>query len=80
LERVNGIYRYRCSHALSDKKNKNHKRAVLYFKTAVKRGVIFLLGKHVLVEYIDGVAKCAFQITGIFQTYLSDSLLKDRNH
>jgi len=43
--------------ALSDKNDKNHKRAVLYFKTAVKRGVIFVLGKPVLIEYIDGVAK-----------------------
>ena len=43
--------------ALSDKNDRNHKRAVLYFKTAVKRGVIFVLGKHVVIEYIDGVAK-----------------------
>ena len=43
--------------ALSDMKDKNHKGAVLYFKTAVKRGVLFVLGKHVLIEYIDGVAK-----------------------
>ena len=43
--------------ALSDKKDKNHKKAVLYFKMAVKRGVLFVLGKHVLIEYIDGVAK-----------------------
>ncbi|MGB2727243.1 MAG: PIN domain-containing protein [Halobacteriota archaeon] len=43
--------------ALSDKNDKNHERAVLYFKTAVKRGVIFVFGKHVLIEYIDGVAK-----------------------
>ena len=43
--------------ALSDKNDKNHKRAVLYFKTAVKDGVIFVLGKHVVIEYIDGVAK-----------------------
>jgi len=43
--------------ALSDKNDKNHKRAVSYFRTAVKRGVIFVLGKHVVIEYIDGVAK-----------------------
>jgi len=43
--------------ALSDRNDKNHKRAVLYFKTTVKRGVIFVLGKHVVIEYIDGVAK-----------------------
>ena len=38
--------------ALSDRNDKNHKRAVLYFKTAVKRGVIFVLGKHVVIEYL----------------------------
>jgi hypothetical protein len=43
--------------ALSDRNDKNFKRAVLYFKTTVKRGVIFVLGKHVVIEYIDGVAK-----------------------
>ncbi len=43
--------------ALSDKNDKNHERAVSYFKIAVRRGVIFVLGKHVLIEYIDGVAK-----------------------
>jgi len=43
--------------ALSDRNDKNHKRAVLYLKTIVKRGVIVVLGKHVLIEYIDGVAK-----------------------
>jgi hypothetical protein len=43
--------------ALSDRNDKNHKRAVLYFKTAVKGRVLFVLGKHVVIEYIDGVAK-----------------------
>ena len=43
--------------ALSDRNDGNLKRAVLYFKTAVKSGVLFVSGKHVVIEYIDGVAK-----------------------
>jgi len=37
----------------STKNDKNHERAVSYFKISVKRGVIFVLGKHVLIEYVD---------------------------
>ncbi len=43
--------------AMSNKKDKNHSRAVAYFKKAVKGGGRFLLGKHILIEYIDGVTK-----------------------
>jgi len=43
--------------ALSNRNDRNHKRAVAYFKKAVKGGVRFLLGKHVLIEYVDGVTK-----------------------
>ncbi len=51
--------------ALSDRNDKNHERAVLYFKTAVKSGVLFILGKHVVIEYIDGVAKRINKIKAI---------------
>ncbi|MCK4734422.1 MAG: PIN domain-containing protein [Methanophagales archaeon] len=51
--------------ALSDRNDKNHERAVLYFKTAVKRRVLFVLGKHVVIEYIDGVAKRINKIKAI---------------
>jgi len=51
--------------ALSDRNDKNHERAVLYFRTAVKRRVLFVLGKHVVIEYIDGVAKRINKIKAI---------------
>ena len=42
--------------ALSDRKDKNHEKAVKFFKEVVKR-TRFVLPKHVLIEYIDGVTK-----------------------
>ena len=42
--------------ALSDRRDKNHEKAVRFFKEAVKR-TRFVLPKHVLIEYIDGVTK-----------------------
>ena len=42
--------------ALSDRKDKNHEKAVNFFREAVKR-TRFVLPKHVLIEYIDGVTK-----------------------
>jgi len=53
--------------ALSDRNDKNHERAVLYFRTAVKRRVLFVLGKHVVIEYIDGVAKRINKIKAILE-------------
>ena len=42
--------------ALGDRRDKNHKRAVEFLKKAAKK-TRFILPKHVLVEYIDGVTK-----------------------
>jgi len=42
--------------ALSDRRDRNHKRAVEFFREAVRK-TRFVLPKHVLVEYIDGVTK-----------------------
>jgi hypothetical protein len=43
--------------ALSDLKDKNHDKSVNYVKESVRRGMRFVIGKNVLVEYIDGVTK-----------------------
>ncbi|MDF1557451.1 MAG: PIN domain-containing protein [ANME-2 cluster archaeon] len=43
--------------ALSDRKDTNHKTAGAFLKTRVKAGARFVLGRNVLVEYIDGVTK-----------------------
>ncbi len=42
--------------ALSDRRDKNHEKAVNFFRYVVKR-TRFVLPKHVLIEYIDGVTK-----------------------
>ncbi len=42
--------------ALADRRDRNHDRAVRFFREAVKR-TRFVLAKHVLIEYIDGVTK-----------------------
>lgn len=42
--------------ALSDRNDKNHRRAVEFFKEAVKT-TRFVISKHILLEYIDGVTK-----------------------
>ncbi|RLI74877.1 VapC toxin family PIN domain ribonuclease [Archaeoglobales archaeon] len=42
--------------ALADRKDKNHERAVRFFREAVRK-TRFVLAKHVLIEYIDGVTK-----------------------
>jgi len=43
--------------ALSDKRDKNHVNAVKHLKESVKKGTRFVIGKHVLIEYLDGVTK-----------------------
>lgn len=43
--------------ALSDKKDKNHIRAKAILKKQVQMGVRFVVGRNVLIEYIDGVTK-----------------------
>lgn len=43
--------------ALSDRKDKNHGTARAYLEAQVHRGARFILGRNVLVEYIDGVTK-----------------------
>jgi len=37
--------------------DKNHARAVTYLRAALKAGTRFVLGRPVLIEYIDGVTK-----------------------
>lgn len=43
--------------ALGDQRDTNHKTAVEYFTKSLDGGMIFVLGRHVLIEYIDGLAK-----------------------
>ena len=43
--------------ALSDKKDRNHEAARAYLEDKVHKGARFVLGRNVLVEYIDGVTK-----------------------
>ena len=43
--------------ALNDRSDRNHAAAVSCFKRATRDGVRFVLGRPVLVEYLDGVTK-----------------------
>lgn len=43
--------------ALVDKNDKNHKIAVTFTKNFLSSGNNFILGKHVLIEFIDGLTK-----------------------
>jgi len=43
--------------ALSDMRDKNHETARVYLENLVHKGARFVLGRNVLVEYIDGVTK-----------------------
>jgi predicted nucleic acid-binding protein len=43
--------------ALSDEKDKNHKRAKTSLKELVGKGTRFIVGKNILNEYLDGVTK-----------------------
>ena len=51
--------------ALSDEKDKNHIRAKDYLKEKVQKGARFVVGKNILVEYIDGVTKRVGKEKGI---------------
>jgi predicted nucleic acid-binding protein len=43
--------------ALNDRSDKNHAGAVTYFAKAARQGNRFVLGRPVLVEYLDDVTK-----------------------
>ena len=43
--------------ALNDRSDKNHPGATAYFRRATREGTRFVLGRPVLVEYLDGVTK-----------------------
>jgi len=43
--------------ALSDRKDRNHKTARAYLEDKVHKGARFVLGRNVLMEYIDDVTK-----------------------
>ena len=42
--------------ALGDRNDKNHKKAVKFFRETIKT-TRFVIPKHIIVEYIDGVTK-----------------------
>jgi len=43
--------------ALAVSSDRNHARAVHFLRTALSDGIRFVLGRPVLIEYIDGVTK-----------------------
>jgi predicted nucleic acid-binding protein len=43
--------------ALSDEKDKNHKKAKKNFVEHLKKGARFVTGRNILIEYLDGVTK-----------------------
>ncbi|CAB50077.1 type II toxin-antitoxin system VapC family toxin [Pyrococcus abyssi] len=43
--------------AFFDKRDKNHKIAVSYFESAILNGVRFVVGRPVLMEFINGASK-----------------------
>ncbi len=43
--------------ALSDKKDRNHNKAVACLREKVQKGARFVTGWNILTEYIDGVTK-----------------------
>ena len=43
--------------ALGDLRDMNHNPAVEYFTKSLDSGMIFVLGRHILIEYIDGLTK-----------------------
>ena len=43
--------------ALAASRDKNHKKATTYLNKALGRGERFVLGRPVLIEYIDGMTK-----------------------
>ena len=51
--------------ALLAANDRHHRAAASYFRASLKKGVRFLLGRPVLVEYLDGVAKRVDKATAI---------------
>src|SRR2546422_10802903 len=43
--------------ALNDRSDKNHTAAASYFRHSAREGARFVLGRPVVVEYLDGVTK-----------------------
>jgi len=43
--------------ALNDQSDKNHAPAATYFRRAAREGTRFILGRPIVVEYLDGVTK-----------------------
>jgi len=43
--------------ALNDRSDRNHGAAASYFRRVAREGTRFVLGRPVLVEYLDGVTK-----------------------
>ena len=43
--------------ALNDRSDRNHAAASAFFRRATKEGSRFVLGRPVLIEYLDGVTK-----------------------
>ena len=43
--------------ALAAKRDRNHKRSVSYLKRSLASGERFVLGRPVLIEYLDGMTK-----------------------
>jgi hypothetical protein len=43
--------------ALGDKRDKNHEAAKAYLSSSIEGGTRFVMGRNVLIEYIDGVTK-----------------------
>lgn len=51
--------------ALADGRDKNHQAAKAYLESSVEEGIRFVTGRHVLIEYIDGVTKRISKEKGI---------------
>jgi|GEM_PF-4312730 len=53
--------------ALSDEKDRNHKKAEEYLRIQVQRGARFVSGRNILVEYIDATCSYISPIIGTKQ-------------
>jgi len=51
--------------ALSDRRDRHHEEAKTYLEEALNKGVRFVVGRHVVIEYIDGVVKRVSKEKGI---------------
>lgn len=61
--------------ALSDKRDKHHEEAKAYLEEALNKGIRFVVGRNVVIEYIDGVAKRIGKKKGVEEL---DNILKSR--